>query len=156
MKILLTLFLILGCQIAQDIGPKGKVVRVKDGDTVVVLTEDQEEVTVRLTHIDAPERYQDFGNRSKQLLSRLCFGQDVVCLGNNHDRYGRILSEIQLPDGRIANQVMVDSGMAWHYKYYSSSTLYDSLENNARQLKRGLWSHPNPIPPWEYRRSKRE
>ncbi|WP_442905685.1 thermonuclease family protein, partial [Kaistella sp.] len=46
----------------------GKVVGVKDGDTMVVLFENKP-ITIRLEHIDCPEKNQPFGSRAKQFAS---------------------------------------------------------------------------------------
>lgn len=55
----------------------GKVIKVTDGDTVNVLTSDNETHKIRLSGIDAPEKKQAFGNRSKQALADLIDGKIV-------------------------------------------------------------------------------
>jgi hypothetical protein len=55
----------------------GKVVGVTDGDTITVLTAQQQQHRVRLSGIDAPEKRQSFGERSKQSLSNLVYGKRV-------------------------------------------------------------------------------
>ena len=54
----------------------GKVVSVSDGDTITVLN-GRVQVKVRLVDIDAPEKAQPFGNRSKQALSNLIHRREV-------------------------------------------------------------------------------
>ena len=68
----------------------GKVVVVADGDSVTVLR-DREQVKVRLVDIDAPERAQPYGNRSKQALELLLKGQQVRVVEHGKDRYHRTL-----------------------------------------------------------------
>ena len=46
----------------------GTVVGVTDGDTITLLEDNHTQVKVRLAQIDAPEKKQDFGQRSRQLL----------------------------------------------------------------------------------------
>ena len=46
----------------------GRVVGVADGDTITVLDADKVQHKIRLTGIDAPEKKQAFGNRSKESL----------------------------------------------------------------------------------------
>jgi endonuclease YncB( thermonuclease family) len=64
--------------------------------------------------------------------------------------------------GEDANLEQVEAGMAWHYKKYqgeqspSDRVKYSDAEREARRLKVGLWHNPNPVPPWEYRQSKRK
>ena len=48
----------------------GKVVKVSDGDTVTILTEDRTQHKIRLNDIDAPEKKQAFGNKSKDNLDK--------------------------------------------------------------------------------------
>ena len=50
---------------------EGRVVSVADGDTVTVLDADKIQHKIRLAGIDAPEKAQAFGNRSKESLSDL-------------------------------------------------------------------------------------
>ena len=56
----------------------GRVVSVADGDTVTVLDADKVQHKIRLSGIDAPEKAQAFGNRSKESLSDLVFSKTVT------------------------------------------------------------------------------
>ncbi len=128
----------------------GRVVGVSDGDTITLLVERQQ-VKVRLVEIDAPEKAQAFGNRSKQSLSDLCFGMDAQVQEKGKDRYGRSLGRVNC-NGTDANAEQVRRGMAWVYdKYVTDHALYQ-LQNEAKAASRGLWYDPNPVPPWEWRR----
>jgi endonuclease YncB( thermonuclease family) len=109
---------------------------------------------IRLHGIDAPEKGQAFGKRSKRAASELSFGKDVTVLEHGRDKYGRTLGEVILPDDRSLNQEMVRSGHAWRYRKYSSDRALDRLESNARQSNRGLWQDDDAVPPWKYRRGK--
>ena len=53
----------------------GNVVSVADGDTITVLDGDSVQHKIRLEGIDAPERRQPFGTRSRQNMSDLVFGK---------------------------------------------------------------------------------
>lgn len=131
----------------------GEVVGVTDGDTVTVLR-DREPVKVRLTEIDAPERKQPFGQRSRQHLADLVFRREVLVVEHGEDRYGRMLGRLNL--GAVdANEAQVRSGMAWVYdKYVVDRSLY-GLQDEAKRARRGLWADPEPVPPREWRRSRR-
>ena len=72
----------------------GRVVGVADGDTVTVLDADKVQHKIRLAGIDAPEKAQAFGTRSKQNLSDLVFGKDVRVDWDKRDRYGRIVGKV--------------------------------------------------------------
>jgi micrococcal nuclease len=128
----------------------GKVVGIKDGDTFQVLYQKQT-ITVRLAHIDCPEKKQPFGKMAKQFASDLCFGKEVqVKSEGKTDRYKRIIATIYLGDICI-NEELVKNGYAWHFIKYSNEQYYTHLESEARQKKLGLWADINPIAPWSWR-----
>jgi endonuclease YncB( thermonuclease family) len=129
-----------------------RVVGVKDGDTVVLLTAAKEEITVRLSEIDAPERKQAFGTVSRTFLSDLIFGKEVKLEKLGTDRYGRTLGFIYLRNGTNVNLEMVKNGMAWQYEKYSKSAVLKKAQASAKSMKVGLWRDPYPVAPWEFRR----
>lgn len=126
------------------------VIGISDGDTLTVLV-DRAPVRVRLSDIDAPESRQGFGARAKQALSDLCFGKDAVLDTRTTDRYGRIVARVTCA-GVDANRAMVEAGMAWHYARYSHDMALAALEAQARQERRGLWTDPAAVAPWDFRR----
>jgi micrococcal nuclease len=130
----------------------GRVIGVTDGDTVKILN-DNKTLNVRLDAIDAPESGQPFGNRARQELSSLVFGQTVIVRRTGEDRFKRVLGVV-FKDNTSINAKLIEDGFAWHYKKYSNDWQLAELEHNARQAKRGLWSDPNPIAPWDYRQVK--
>ncbi len=132
-----------------------KVIGIKDGDTFVLLIDGKEQ-TVRLAHIDCPEKKQAFGSKAKQFASDLCFGKYVRLVHDGkYDRNKRLISEILLPDGRNINKEMVKNGLAWHFRKYSKSSEYSQLETKARNNRIGLWSESNPTAPWDWRKFKK-
>jgi micrococcal nuclease len=134
----------------------GKVVGISDGDTISVLHEGKA-VKVRLHGIDTPEKAQAFGTRAQQFTGELVFQHEVTVVVRDTDRYGRIVGEVRLPDGRSLNQELVRAGMAWWYRQYAPhDTTLAQLEADARVAKRGLWADAHPVPPWEWRKQPRE
>ena len=134
---------------------EAKVTAIKDGDTFKVFA-DGKETTIRLAHIDCPEKKQAFGSTAKHTASDLCFGKTVTVVSDGTvDRYKRLVVEIYVGK-QCVNQQLVQKGMAWHYKKYSKSLHYANLEVLARQNKAGLWIEKDPIAPWDYRKSKRK
>lgn len=133
----------------------GTVVGVSDGDTLTVLDRTKQQHRVRLAAIDAPEKSQAFGNRSRQSLSEMCFQREAKVLGTTKDRYGRVVGKV-ICDGVDANAAQVERGMAWVYRQYApkGSPLY-GLEAKARNGRVGLWQDKSPIEPWAYRRTNR-
>lgn len=138
---------------ANNVTVKLKIIGIRDGDSADGLY-GEFPVSIRLAHIDAPEKRQAFGKAAKQKLSDLCFGKTVTIVsegkkGTYHG--GRIIAEIFLEDGTNVNKTMISEGFAWHYKKYSKDKSYDALENDARINKRGLWTDQNPVSPWNFR-----
>jgi len=109
----------------------GKVVRVADGDTLTVLTTDQRQVTIRLAQIDAPEKAQPFGQRSKQSLPELVFGGDVEIRTEATDRSGRTVGRVSL-NGTDINLEQVTRGMAWACRQYLTDGSFLDAEQVAR------------------------
>jgi endonuclease YncB( thermonuclease family) len=134
----------------------GLVVGVADGDTITVLDTDRQQHKIRLAGIDAPEKRQDFGNRSKQSLSDLAYRRQAIVETGKTDRYGRLIGKV-LVMGQDVNLEQVRRGMAWHYKAYQREQVpadrqaYAAAEDTARVTRTGLWAIPNPTPPWEFR-----
>ncbi len=56
------------------------------------------------------------------------------------------------------NLKLVSDGLCWWYSKYAKEqnavdrVLYAEAEEEARGKRRGLWSDPEPVPPWEWRR----
>lgn len=133
-----------------------KVIGVKDGDTIDVLLDGNVKETIRLAHIDCPEKKQDFGMRAKQFTSDFCYGKIVkIVETSKRDRSGRMIALVY-QNNKCLNQALVSNGLAWHFKKYSKDMSYDHLEQNARIAKTGLWIDPNPIAPWDWRKSRRK
>jgi micrococcal nuclease len=151
----LTLLLLLLVPAVAHADFTGKVVAVKDGDTVVVLDDSNHPVKVRLQGIDAPELKQPYGREAKKYAASLVYGQTVTVREAGTDRYGRTLGDLILPDGRSMQEEMLRAGYAWHYTHYDSSQRLADLEAEARTAQRGLWADLNPTPPWEFRHDER-
>lgn len=156
MKILAALLLSLALPVAAAT-LEGRVVGVSDGDTITVLDRQNVQHRIRLSAIDAPEKAQPFGNRSKEHLSKWVYNRTVLVEWNKRDRYGRIVGQV-LIDGHDAGLEQVRAGMAWWYRAYSKEQkpeereLYERTEQAAKELKVGLWRDTNPVPPWDWRR----
>lgn len=138
----------------------GRVVGIADGDTVTVLDDFNSQIKIRLMGIDAPEKSQAFGNKSKVSLSYLVFNKQVTVEYSKKDKYGRTVGKI-IVNGIDANLEQVKAGMAWHYKKYQNEqsvndrSLYARAEEQARMEKRGLWFDAEPTPPWEWRKQQK-
>ena len=135
----------------------GRVVGVHDGDTLTLLDAEQHQTKIRLAEIDTPESKQPYGSRAKQALSDLVFNKTVQVDVRDIDRYGRTVGRVSV-GGTDVNAAMVASGAAWVYRQYSKDAQLLALEAEARAAQRGLWGLPETqrVPPWEWRREKRQ
>jgi micrococcal nuclease len=131
----------------------GKVVGVKDGDTIVILA-DNTTYTVRLAEVDCPEKAQPYGNKARQFTAYLCFSKPVRVVSSGKDKYGRVIGTVFIDDTNL-NKELIIAGLAWHYKAYSNNSVYANLEELARHDRVGLWADDHPTPPWEFRKIKR-
>jgi len=71
------------------------------------------------------------------------------------DKYDRVLAVVYA-NGTNVNLALIQAGLAWHYKKYSSDTNLAAAEKAASGAEIGLWSLPTPIPPWDWRSGQRE
>jgi len=139
----------------------GRVVRVMDGDTVVLLGSDKAEQKIRLAGIDAPETGQEFGTKAKQHLLALVGGDPVTVAWQKRDKYGRIVGKL-VRDGTDVNLAMVRAGFAWWYQKYANEqapvdrALYAAAEGKAKAERTGLWADKAPLAPWDWRHPSSE
>lgn len=122
--------------------------------TLTLLTDSRQSYRVRLAWIDAPERRQDVGRRAKQSLAGLAYRRRAVGEVRGLDRYGRVLGTVW-GNGQDLNLEQVRREMAWVFRRYTEDPQDLAAEAEARQARRGLWSQADPVPPWEFRRSRR-
>lgn len=147
---------------AQESWIAGVVVRVTDGDGLVIQTASREKLKIRLSDIDAPEIKhgrnrpgQPLGPESKAAMSDLALGKQVQaqCHDTHKDRYvctvwaGKTnLANAQLRSGlAMANRVSK--------RFVRSPETY-GIEAQAQSSGVGVWALPadQRIPPWQWRR----
>lgn len=127
-----------------------KVIKISDGDTITILTQQRKQIKVRFYGIDAPELKQPYGKKSKQFLANLIAGEVVEVDENGKDRYKRTIGTIYL-NGADINAQMVANGYAWAYRKFSKK--YTAQESQAKKQGLGLWRDKEPTPPWEWRKN---
>ena len=135
---------------------KGRVVKVSDGDTIMVLDVANVQHRIRLDKIDAPEKSQPFGDAARKHLAAFVVDKDVEIEWTKKGKYGRILGTIwaMIPVRTDVNLQMVKDGFVWHYSHFDSTPAYAAAEREARTAKRGLWVADDPINPHQWRKSK--
>ncbi len=130
------------------------VVKVTDGDSIKIKAGETTS-TIRLLYIDAPEKKQDYGIKSKNFLENLLLNKKVFVVTDKDDRYGRQLADIYLYNNNEAiyiNAKMIKSGNAWVYRKYRSNSYLINLENHAKINNKGLWGYTNPVEPCIFRK----
>jgi len=111
-------------------------------------------VKVRLQGIDCPEREQPFGREAGDFVRDLVGDKKVRVRELGKDQYDRVLGEVFIDDLNL-NKELLRNGYAWWYERHARDRLdYRNLEREAREAERGLWSDPEAIPPWEFRRNE--
>jgi len=133
---------------------QGQVVTVLDGDTITFRatgnSSDKSTQDIRLSQIDAPERNQPFGRQARESLSALVQGKVLRVDVLGKDRQGRPMGKLRMKGVEI-NLEQIKRGMAWVDVKQAKDPDYAQAEEQARTAHVGLWSQPNPLPPWEYR-----
>jgi micrococcal nuclease len=131
---------------------EGHVVQVIDGDTYALLLADSSQERIRLLGIDCPERSQNYYQVAKAKLEELIAGKHVLVEYTYRDRNKRVVGDTRLEDGTWVNYAMVRSGLAWHFTRYSDSEKLAEAEKAAKAEKLHIWSKPDAVPPWEFRK----
>ena len=134
----------------------GKVVYIADGDTIDV-ERDGKKIRVRLYGVDTPESTQAFGQNAKAFMSSQIMGKMVDVEETGGTTWKRVAGIVRVGNLNI-NRHLVQYGYAWVYHAYCKKPFcseWAQAEAVARKSKRGLWKNPNPIPPWEYRKSNK-
>jgi len=142
----------------------GRVVYVDDGDTLVLLVNEQTQMKVRLSSIDAPESShtnkqtgrvgQPYSDNSTRYLASMVKGKGVNAHCFESDRYDRNVCELFV-NGYSVNREMVKHGWAWanvsaQGRYLRDKSLLAS-QSDAQSRRLGLWGGNRPVEPWMWR-----
>lgn len=84
-------------------------------------------------------------------------GDRVVLTVTDTDRYGRKVSEVRLPNGTFAQEVLIREGLAMVYRPYlkncPSASILEQAEAEAKKNRRGVWGDAKFVPAWKFRNS---
>jgi micrococcal nuclease len=122
-----------------------------DGDTVKIAS-NTGEYKLRITNIDAPERNQAYGKKSRRALMQLCGGANVQVYLAGIDKYQRNLGKL-VCNNTDASQFMVANGHAWFNARYSNDLGLSVAQEQARRQQLGLWALKTQTPPWVWRKN---
>lgn len=126
----------VACQQPSDLAV---VIQIIDGDTIVIKGGHY----IRYIGVDAPEKGEFYYVEAKQMNEELVAGKKVRVERDisDSDQYGRLLRYVYVDD-TFVNAEMVKQGCAWA-KAYPPDVKYqvylESMEKEAKQLKRGGW-----------------
>ncbi|WP_240744199.1 thermonuclease family protein [Desulfopila sp. IMCC35006] len=154
-NLLLTFFLLVTPALSQVI--TGKVIHIADGDTITILDSSRNQHKIRLYGIDTPEKGQAFGQAAKKFTSSLTASKTAEVTVYDTDKYGRTVGVVMV-NGTNVNQSLIKAGYAWQYRKYCKEAFCNDwlrLEDNARNLRLGLWADKHPETPWDYRKGIR-
>ena len=128
---------------------------VTDGDGIRVSGQE-----VRFAGLDAPEwdqvaKHRDgywfgHGKRVKSALIRQIGGKQVFVKIENQDKFGRAVGIVTC-NGEDVGEWLVREG----YAIAAYSDRYRHIEQEAREAKRGMWSHAVNIDPRRWRHRKK-
>lgn len=136
----------------------------KDGGTTIYEGKTRRMLKIRLYGIDAPEKGQDFSNKARDYLKLMTMGEEVTIISDGSISYDRLVGKIFVFDhysaveGKVYKDVslaMLKAGLAWHYARFCNLKDYARAQQEAKAQRKGLWSIPDPVPPWNFRRSTR-
>lgn len=144
--------LVIASKSRSAIPSETRVVRIIDGDTIVVQINGVQE-KVRLIGVDTPEIFdargsaQCFGEEASEFTKSLLENQAVRLEADvsqdDRDKYGRLLRYVFLNDGTFVNKEIISQGYGHEYTYrrpYKHQTEFKTAELNAREAKKGLWA----------------
>jgi endonuclease YncB( thermonuclease family) len=142
---------------------EAKVSQVLDGDTIEVISvgiiDDSDPITekIRMIGIDTPETIhpnkpvQKYGKEASDFTKAQLMGTTVFIEVDveKRDRYGRVLAYVYTEDGEMFNAKLIAEGYGQAATFPPNVRwveFFKSLQKNARDLSRGLWSDVDSVP----------
>lgn len=117
--------------------------------------------------VDAPKPGQAFYLEAKKQLAELINHKVLRIQTIRRDDYQREVGSVyvSVPDPNDATQTieldvgyeMIRLGFGWYDRAeFEFADRYRAAEAAARDAKLGLWSQPDPIPPWEFEAGRKK
>ena len=138
--IILLIMVLTGCVNNEERTGPFLVIKVIDGDTILLETEEK----VRLSGINTPEMGECYYHEAKQRLVELTLGRQVYLERDmtNKDKYGRLLRYVY-QDEQLLNQALVREGYARVFDRFQNDTKrYDQLKQEEQTIQaqnKGVW-----------------
>lgn len=136
------------------------VYKVVDGDSLLARKNSDtknQKIKIRLWGIDSPEWNQPSSKESKAFMKKMVQGKYVKVEKRGYDKYGRLLAIIYLDNNQTINSLAIEEGYAWVHEYYCKEEICEKwlfTQDNARNMKKGLWQNNDPIAPWIWKNKK--
>lgn len=131
---------------------QAKVIHVRDGDTIDVITKDKKKQAIRMLLLDTPESVKKgvpvmpYGKESSTFTKRLLEDKDVTIVydkGQRKDNYNRLLAYVFI-NGECAEAKIIRNGYGIvAYVHEPNTTLLSLLQKEQEQAKKeklNVWS----------------
>jgi len=131
-----------------------------DGDTIDIQTADRALVRVRFSGADKPETAQAFWKVARNHLSTVAKGQQTTAWCYKKDKYELKVCHVRVGSLDLCLD-LIQRGYGWYAHMFShelsheQQAAYAAAEEQARARRIGLWSLPDPMPPWECRKFRK-
>ncbi len=155
--VLILIFILLlssKASVAATMPPIKQIIEVVDGNTLKVVTVDDDTFLVKLKGVDAPEQGQEFGNEATAYLQKLVSGKNVLVEYSGKDRWGNRLVYVTTKNGKSINEIMIKDGFGWVDRFHTNQAELVKLQEAAKSKNAGLWKKENPMAPWVFYRTQ--
>ena len=133
----------------------GRIGRIWGGDNFEVVDNGRLHYAF-IRGIDTPEPGQAYYDEGKSMLRQFARHRKTTVNVLERDDWKREVSDVQISDPESGEQIdpaleLLRLGLAWFDQSdgpYAES--YLEAETLARKEKIGIWSQPDPVPPWEF------
>lgn len=131
---------------------KGTCIKVADGDTLHIRAV-RRILEIRLAGADCPEEGQDYYQEAKEFTTSLVLKKKVAIEVGSFEGEKQLIGRVYV-GGTDLSLALVDQGLAWYDKESGTDKALAKAQKKARKNKMGLWSNPNPMAPWIFRKTK--
>ena len=160
-SLLFFLFISFLANAASSVFVNGRIIRVIDGDTVILLSDEKQVLKIRLYGIDTPEMSvpnlwgeQAHWREAQAFTSRMIFNKNVTIRLTDEQTHKRYVGEVFI-NGLSVNREILRNGWGWwNSKYAPNDFDLKTLQAKARLKGIGLWQNVEATPPWEHRRGE--
>jgi len=131
----------------------GKVATVIDGNTIEIVTSENETYKIMLHGIDCPELEQEYGEKAKKYLEKLLLNKSISVTIQGKDRLGNRLGVVLIGGSQDPRYELLKEGLAWTSERNPIADL-EQVKEQAREKGKGLWKEESPTAPWIFRRQQ--